>query len=208
MLARPLMIAVATLATPMAWGRTGDHASRTPVQTVSAPHARTGARAHPELAWAQARSLIEASRREGHKKGQTLVFSGKRVHILVVASSPHHPDMSFAAGGLTNPAITVATGALVTITLLNADFGAGMTHSLVITKTAPPYPARPTQLRGAIARLPSLPPRSSLRLAQARYAQTSIQFVAHRTGTYYYICTVPGHAMAFHMYGRFLVARP
>lgn len=208
MITRPFFLVVlwATLfgaAVPSAWGAMhGPHMMMRPTDGggTSVPNA---------LPWTQAHRLIEAARHEGHKKEGTLFFSGPRAQIVMVASAPHHPDMTFDAGGLTNPTLSVAAGSHVTLTLLNADYGPGMTHGLVITATKPPYPIVVNhRLHTLLTWLAPLPARSRRRLQEARYADATVHFVAPRPGTYYYLCPVPGHASALRMYGRFLVRRP
>lgn len=160
------------------------------------------------LPWPQAHRMMELSRREGQLKGRTLFFKGPRAKLVLVANAPHHPDMSFEMGGLTNPTISVAAGSHVALTLLNADYGPGMVHGLVITTQKPPYPVIPSHLQKPLAQLAPLPPRSHARLQRARYAAATVRFVARHPGTYYYLCPVPGHASAFRMYGEFLVRAP
>jgi len=162
--------------------------------------------AHNELSWAQAKQILRASQHEGRRRGNTVIFTGKAVAITVVANAPGHPDMSFEIGGLTNPTVAVSRGSSVTITLLNMDHGPDMDHGVVITTTAPPYPVIVDRdLAGVLARVGPLPPRSRASLAKSRYAETSARFVARRAGVYHYVCPVPDHALAYRMYGRFLV---
>lgn len=159
------------------------------------------------ISWARGRAVLRDSKRAGVRHGRrVLMFRGKRVAIALVAHAPSHPDMSFETGGLTNPTVCVSQGAQVTLEVLNMDYGPGMAHGLVITSAKPPYPAQlGRHLPHVLADIPALPPRSSARLQKARYAEKTVRFVAGRAGTYYYVCPVPGHALAFGMYGRFVV---
>lgn len=159
-----------------------------------------------QFPWGTVRRTLVASEHEGHIQGQTVSFYGKTVTLRVVANAPHHPDMSFEVGGLTNPTVSIAQGTHVTLTFLNMDYGPGMDHALLITSAKPPYPPRvSSQGAGVLASIPPLAPRSKKNLNQARYAQASLRFTAQTPGTYYYVCPVPGHADGFHMYGRFVV---
>ncbi len=159
------------------------------------------------ISWTRGRKVLRASQHAGVRHGRrALMFRGKRVAIALVAHAPRHPDMSFETGGLTNPTVCVSQGARVTLEVMNMDYGPGMAHGLVITSAKPPYPARlGRRLPHILADIPALPPRSSARLHKARYAEKTVHFVAGRPGTYYYVCPVPGHALAFRMYGRFVV---
>ncbi len=156
--------------------------------------------------WSQARRTLTASTHEGRVHEHTVSFRGRAVTLRIVANAPHHPDMSFEAGGLTNPTISVAQGSQITLILLNMDYGPGMAHGIVVTTKAPPYPPFPNIPQAqTIARIPSLAPRSRKELSKARYAEASVRFRAERPGTYYYVCPTPGHAQGSHMYGRFIV---
>ncbi len=163
----------------------------------------------PTIPWAKGRIAWQSSRKTGERRGpHAVMFPGKKVVITVVANAPRHPDMSFETGGLTNPTVCVSQGAHVTLKVINMDYGPGMIHGLVITSAKPPYPLEigrhPPDM---LARIAALAPRSSSRLRAARYAEATVHFVARRPGTYYYVCPIPGHALAFHMYGRFIVSR-
>lgn len=159
-----------------------------------------------QLPWGTVRKTLAASEHEGHVSGQTVRFYGQAVALRVVANAPRHPDMSFEVGGLTNPTISVARGSRITLTFLNMDYGPGMSHAVLITSAQPPYPPRLNLHRmRVLARIPPLAPRSKRHLNKARYAEASVRFIAQTPGTYYYVCPIPGHALAFHMYGQFIV---
>ena len=161
----------------------------------------------PTISWAQGRIVWQSSLSEGLRRGRhAVMFRGKSVVITMVANAPGHPDMSFEAGGLTDPTVYVPLGAHVALRVINMDYGPDMDHGLVITAAKPPYPARlARRLPGVLADIPPLPPRSNVHLRTSRYAEATVRFVARRAGTYYYVCPVPGHALAFRMYGRFVV---
>ncbi|MHB1513178.1 MAG: cupredoxin domain-containing protein [Acidiferrobacter sp.] len=201
-----LLAILAILAFPV----TGVHAAMSATNTAtpmmmatSGPAPVAGSR----LSWRRGRMVLRNSELAGvHHGGRTLIFRGKRVAIALVAHAPRHPDMSFETGGLTNPTLCVSQGAQVTLEVMNMDYGPGMAHGLVITSAKPPYPARLRRhLPHVLADIPPLPPRSRARLQTARYAEQTVRFIAGRPGIYYYICPVPGHALAFRMYGRFIV---
>ncbi len=159
--------------------------------------------------WREARSLWQQSMREGHRSGAQIGFRGRRVHIILVANAPRHPDMTFEAGGLTNPELVVTAGAQVTVTLLNMDKGPGMSHGFLVTTMPPPYPVViPDTRETDIAQTLILAPRTSPHEQQARYAVGRARFRITRPGTYYYVCPVADHARAFHMYGRLIVTPP
>ncbi len=199
-------VLLALLAFPI----TGAHAAMSAANTAtpmmmaaSGPTPVVGSR----LSWRRGQAVLRDSERAGVHHGHgALIFRGKQVAIAIVARAPHHPDMSFETGGLTNPTLCVPQGTQVTLEVMNMDYGPGMAHGLVITSAKPPYPVRLRRhLPHVLADIPALPPRSRARLQTARYAEQTVRFIAGRPGTYYYICPVPGHALAFRMYGRFIV---
>lgn len=203
----PIRIALAALAFPAAGAYAttsgGDAATHMMTMTSTSPVSVASSR----ISWTQGQTVLRESQVAGVRQGRrALMFQGKRVAIALIAHAPRYPDMSFETGGLTNPTVCVSQGAHVTLKMMNMDYGPGMAHGLVITSAKPPYPARLGQhLPHVLADIPVLPPRSSARLQTARYAEKTVRFVAWRPGTYYYICPVPGHALAFRMYGRFVV---
>ena len=205
---RPLPIfAFLMCATPASFATILGRAERTAMPMVMARD--TIPVVGPTIPWAQGRIAWQSSRKAGERRGpDAVMFPGKRVVITVVANAPRHPDMSFETGGLTNPTVCVSQGAHVTLKVINMDYGPGMVHGLVITSAKPPYPLQigrhPPHM---LARIAALAPRSSSRLRAARYAEATVHFVARRPGQYYYVCPIPGHALAFHMYGRFIVKR-
>ncbi|MDA8391092.1 MAG: hypothetical protein M0Z76_10255 [Gammaproteobacteria bacterium] len=197
-LVRALSLAVSLLASPGALG-----AMRMPMAGMTPVAHGVRAATRP---WEVARRLWKDSVHEGRRSGTAIGFYGRHIRIVVVANAPHHPDMTFEAGGLTNPTLSITAGAQVTVTLLNMDPGPGMAHGLVITTTPPPYPVVvPDSPAADIARTRVLAPRTAARKQRARYATGHVTFRITRPGTYYYLCPVPGHAKAFHMYGRLVV---
>ncbi len=169
--------------------------------TMAAPAAPT----HRPLAWRQADRILATSRHEGVVRHHVVRFPGHAPRITIVANAPHHPDMSFEIAGRTDPTIAVDAGSRVTLTFLNMDYGAGMEHGVVVTRKKPPYPVQPRDM-SPVVRTPILGPRSRAALRKAHYAMSQERFTApRRPGTYYYLCPVPGHASAFHMYGRLRV---
>lgn len=155
--------------------------------------------------WRAARAAAERST-EGavvDEARNTVAFSGSRVHIRMAAVQPGKPDTTFEVAGLVDPTLEVPRGSVVQIDLVNMDFGPDMAHGVVVTRAAPPYGVVPVPMM-APGGVPPLAPRSSDALETARYATGSATFRADRTGTYYYLCQVPGHAQQG-MYGKLVV---
>ena len=131
----------------------------------------------------------------------TVTFTGTTVDLTVLASPASGKDLTFRIAGLVNPTISVPTGTNVTMTLINAD--PDMAHGVTITDAAPPYSWMPM-----MAATPAFPDASIWFLGDPTSAgmhEATVQFSATSTGTYYYICAVPGHAQKG-MYGTFTVS--
>jgi rusticyanin len=128
----------------------------------------------------------------------TITFRTTTVSFTVVAIAPREPDMTFTVAGLTNPTIIVPRGARVTVQFINNDTDEA--HGWLITDSKPPFgfgqPATPA-IAGAYAGIIGDP------TAAADGANTVI-FAASATGSYEYICPMPGHAQ-MGMHGSFII---
>jgi uncharacterized cupredoxin-like copper-binding protein len=119
-----------------------------------------------------------------------IIFTGTSVRLTVVASPAGGPGDTFRIAGLTDPAITVATGAQVSIEVINAD--PGTAHGLVITaggNTSAPMPmmtARPAFPGSAVWFLGNP--------TTAGMHAVTLTFTASAPGYYRYLCPVPEHA--------------
>jgi rusticyanin len=121
-------------------------------------------------------------------EANTLTFTGPTVDLAVIAASAH----SFRVAGMTNPTISVRVGSTVTLTFVNADDDTA--HGLVVTATEPPYAPMPMMtaapaFTGAAVWFLGDP------TAQGMHEST-ITFTAAESGSYRYLCPVPGHARA------------
>ncbi len=119
-------------------------------------------------------------------------------------SSAHAQGDAFAIGGLINPTLVVRSGSQLNITLVNLD--EDMTHNFVITSSAPPYAYMSMNSMmsgngGFLSMMPILPNEEK----QQGYAyEFSNSVTLSQSGTYWYICTYPGHAEEG-MYGQIIV---
>ncbi len=135
-----------------------------------------------------------------YKARNSVEFLGKNVSIPMAAGPKNAKSMySFAVYGLINPTIIVRKDAKVTIQLVNEDDD--MYHNLVVISDRPPYPYMSMMIAPAFEGSFIRPlPESS----DNKYPATSGSFIASRTGTFYYICQIMGHASKG-MYGKFVV---
>ncbi|MHB1597274.1 MAG: sulfocyanin-like copper-binding protein, partial [Streptosporangiaceae bacterium] len=136
-----------------------------------------------------------------NRAARTITFTTRTVRVVVLAS-PSMPAENFKIAGMTNPAITVPAGAQVTIELINAD--ADMAHGLVITASRDLSSPMPM-----MTAWPAFPGAALWFLGQPTAAGMhagTITFTASATGSYRYLCPVPGHAKEG-MAGLFTVAR-
>ncbi|MGI0047271.1 MAG: plastocyanin/azurin family copper-binding protein [Nitrosotalea sp.] len=115
-------------------------------------------------------------------------------------SSAHSGGDVFVVGGLINPTLVVKSGTQLSVTLINLD--EDMSHNFVITESAPPYYTTPMMGNGGFLNtMPILPNEEK----QQGYAYEYTDSVTlNQPGTYWYICTYPGHAEEG-MYGKIVV---
>lgn len=110
---------------------------------------------------------------------KTLTFRQKMVH-LVVRSGPSNDMLSYRIAGLRNPTLVVPAGATLQALFLNTDDD--MTHNLRFgAQHAAPAPSVGT-------------PGLAHKTQAAFHAADVTLRVPPKPGTYYYFCTVPGHA--------------
>jgi rusticyanin len=128
----------------------------------------------------------------------TITFHATAVSFTVVAIAPGKPDMTFTVAGLTDPTIIVPRGAQVTVRFINDDTDEA--HGWLITNNKPPFefgqPTTPA-ITGAYAGVIGDP-------TGAGDGADTIGFTASDTGSYDYICPMPGHAQ-MGMHGSFIV---
>ena len=120
---------------------------------------------------------------------KTLTFRQKTVRI-VAHSGPANDMLSYRIDGLKNPTLVVPVGATVKALFINTDDD--MTHNLRfgLQHTGP----------GSSLGTPNLPHKTET----AFYAADVTLHVPAKPGTYYYFCTIPGHAPGG-MYGTLIV---
>lgn len=136
-----------------------------------------------------------------NKSGNSIVFTTKAVNLAIVASMSGSADDKFQVAGLVNPSITVPRGSKVTIDFVNGD--SGMAHGVAVV----PYGAAQSSMP-MMSDAPSFSRAALWFLGDATSAgahRGTIRFSADKTGTYQYLCPVPGHALKG-MYGIFNVA--
>ena len=110
---------------------------------------------------------------------KTLTFSGKTVRI-VAHSGPASDMLSYRIDGLKNPTLVVPVGATVKALFINTDDD--MVHNMRFgSQHSGPAPSVGT---------PNLPHKTETTF----HAADVTLRVPARPGTYYYFCTIPGHA--------------
>jgi rusticyanin len=131
-------------------------------------------------------------------RSDTITFTGTTVSFTVVAIAPDAPDMTFRVAGLTDPTIVVPAQARVTVRFINNDTDEA--HGWLVTSNQPPFtfgqPAVPA-IAGASAGVIGDP-------VSGDDGASTINFTAGSTGSYQYICPMPGHAQ-MGMHGSFIV---
>lgn len=110
---------------------------------------------------------------------KTLTFRGKTVRI-VAHSGPANDMLSYRIDGLKNPTLVVPAGATIKALFINTDDD--MVHNMRFgLQHSGPTPSVGT---------PNLPHKTET----AFHAADVTLRVPARPGTYYYFCTIPGHA--------------
>jgi len=139
----------------------------------------TGAR--PETLSAAAATAADktATRGVASADKKTLTFSQKTVR-LVARSGPASDMLSYRIAGLRNPTLVVPAGATIKALYINTDDD--MTHNLRF---------------GAqhVASAPSVGTPNLAHKAETAFHAADVTLrVPAKPGTYYYFCTIPGHA--------------
>ncbi|WP_148678296.1 plastocyanin/azurin family copper-binding protein [Vulcanisaeta distributa] len=145
-----------------------------------------------------------------YPNNNTIVFTSKNINLLVVAMMgddavrmfnatppPYvHGDV-FVIYGLINPTLVMPAGAVVHVIFVNLDDD--MYHNFVVTTVPPPYPYYVMPYVGMYGGMGPqmmllmrwLPPANY----NAGYAYGyEYTFTITAPGTYWYLCTYPGHA--------------
>jgi len=131
----------------------------------------------------------------------TVIYEGQTV-TLVAQASPHgQPNMTWEIDGLVNPTVVVPPAAQLDVVLVNTDWG--YMHGFELTTAPPPYPYMAMAGVADSFFLMPVPPRTAKDTATAAYFTRSANFTA-TSGTYHYLCPVPGHAGAG-MFGTLVV---
>jgi rusticyanin len=170
----------------------GDAFTDTPLAQFIARQAGTGlaGKAPQDVPVSQVTALSEQvpANASIDTRADSITFDTTTVSFTVVAIAPGKPDMTFTIAGLTDPAIIVPQGARVTVRFINNDTDEA--HGWLITGSQPPFtfgqPATPA-ITGAFTGIVGDP-------TAAGDGANTITFAASGTGTYQYICPMPGHA--------------
>jgi rusticyanin len=145
----------------------------------------------------------------------TVTFSSQNVSIVPLSmsaddaknmtkSSPpsYAKDDVFVIGNMIDPTLVIKSGTNLGVTSINLD--EDMAHNFVIMTTIPPYsyiPMHGMMYSSIIAMMPILPNDDT----KDGYAyEQSYQVTLSQPGTYWYVCTYPGHAEQG-MYGKIIV---
>lgn len=149
------------------------------------------------------------------KDTNTITFSSSNVSITALSmmaddaknmtgsSLPQYAnDDTFVIGNMIDPTLVIKPGTSLSVTSINLD--EDMSHNFVITTSAPPYSYMPMHSMmngGTVSMMPVLPNDD----VKAGYAyEQSYQITLSQPGTYWYVCTYPGHAEQG-MYGKIIV---
>ncbi len=132
----------------------------------------------------------------------TATYTGRSVTLVALASPHGKPNMTWEIDGLVNPTVVMRPGTQVDVVLVNTDWG--YMHGFELTVTPPPYPSMAMAGVTDDFFLMPLPPRTTTDTSSASYYTRSANLIA-ASGTYHYLCPVPGHA-AMGMFGMIVVS--
>jgi rusticyanin len=127
-----------------------------------------------------------------------VTFATTDVDLVVEAVPPDNPDMTFRIAGLVNPTVVVPRGARVDIEFVNGDDDEA--HAFVVTAAQPPFGFHPA----APAAFPGSATGPIGDHTATGHGAREFVFTATTSGTYQYLCPMPGHA-AMGMHGAFVV---
>ena len=126
-------------------------------------------------------------------KANTVTYGGHSVTLVALASPAGQPNMTWEIDGLVNPTVVVQPAAQLDVVLVNTDWG--YMHGFELTTSPPPYPYMAMAGVADSFFLMPLSPRTTKDTATASYHTRSASFTP-TSGTYHYLCPVPGHAAA------------
>ncbi|MDE1829235.1 MAG: hypothetical protein KGI25_02820 [Thaumarchaeota archaeon] len=152
---------------------------------------------------------------QASKENNTITFNSQSVSIVPLSfmgdaaknftsTSPptYAKDDVFVIGNLIDPTLVVKPGTVLNVTSINLDDD--MSHNFVIMASGPPYPYMAMQSMmygGIVATMPVLPNDDGKNGFAYEYSYT---VTLSQPGTYWYVCTYPGHAQDG-MYGKIIV---
>ncbi len=149
------------------------------------------------------------------KDSNTITFNSQNVIISALsmmgddaknmtgASLPSYAkDDVFVIGNIIDPTLVIKAGTQLNITSINLD--EEMAHNFVIMTAAPPYSYMPmhSMMYGGIVSMMPVLPNADKKIGYAY--EMSYQVTISQPGTYWYVCTYPGHAEDG-MYGKMVV---
>jgi len=154
-----------------------------------------------------------------NKKDNTITFNSLNVNItpfammrsdamnaidIVPSSSDDTQGDAFVIDEMINPTLVVKSGTLLHVTVVNLDEDMG--HNFVITTLSPSYSLMPMQgmMNDNAVFLNSMPIIPNEKQQEGYAYEFTTALTLEKSGTYWYICTYPGHA-AEGMYGKIIV---
>lgn len=142
------------------------------------------------IAAVQKGQTVDAKR----NSGKIMIFHDKQIKLTVV-TGPSNDMLSYRIQGERNPVLDVPKGVTLDILFINEDDD--MKHDIRFSRMPPPYSGTPDE--GKTTGSDKLPPHTKKSFSGERL---KAKFTV--SGTYYYLCTVRGHA-AGGMYGKIIV---
>lgn len=134
-------------------------------------------------------------------QANSTIYVNSSADLPVMMGPMNAPSMySFEILRIINPTIVLKAGSEVHFTVVNIDTDSY--HNFVLSNSPPPYSSMGSMMGGSgfMSSMHYLPPTSS-----GNYAYMNMSYHFSSPGTYWYLCTYPGHAENG-MYGKIVVS--
>ncbi len=134
-----------------------------------------------------------------NKGENSISFTQNTVNLVVLASPPGRSGEYFEIDNLINPTLIVKAGTTINLTLVNED---KELHGFEIVNAQPPFSRYPMMVNNAMFNSFIMPIWGT---NTNSYDSSSTTISASASGSYTYLCPVPGHAQ-MGMYGKIIVS--
>ncbi len=133
-----------------------------------------------------------------NKSKNSITFTQSTVNLVVLAAPPGRSGEYFEIDNLINPTLIVKTGTTINLTLVNED---NEMHGFEIVNAQPPFSRYPMMSDKTLFNSFIMPIWGT---NTNSYYSSNTTITASSSGSYTYLCPVPGHAQ-MGMYGKIVI---